>query len=87
MAGLQSGDGRIMIDSVVWAQYINVTDRQTDSHVAVANAAQRPGIGRQSEGKVPYYVRGSDDVVLQASTSREPRTHSAAQTPSSSRTC
>jgi len=28
-----------MIDSVVWAQYINVTDRQTDSHVAMANAA------------------------------------------------
>jgi len=29
MAGLQSGEGRIMIDSVVWAQYINVTDTQT----------------------------------------------------------
>jgi len=28
---------RTMIDSVVWAQYINVTD--TDSHVAIANAA------------------------------------------------
>jgi len=26
MAGLQSGEGRMMIDSVVWAQYINVTD-------------------------------------------------------------
>jgi len=23
MAGLQSGEGRMMIDSVVWAQYIN----------------------------------------------------------------
>jgi len=30
MAGLQSGVGRMMIDSVVWAQYINVTDTQTD---------------------------------------------------------
>jgi len=35
MAGLQSGEGRTMIDSVVWAQYINVTDRHTDSHVAI----------------------------------------------------
>jgi len=38
MAGLQSGKDRMMIDSVVWAQYINVTDRHTDSHVATANA-------------------------------------------------
>jgi len=30
----------MMIDSVVWAQYINVTDRHTDSHVALANATQ-----------------------------------------------
>jgi len=29
MAGLQSGEGRMMIDSVVWAQHINVTDTQT----------------------------------------------------------
>jgi len=29
MAGLQSGEGRMMIDSVVWAQNINVTDTQT----------------------------------------------------------
>jgi len=26
MAGLQCGQGRIMMDSVVWVQYINVTD-------------------------------------------------------------
>jgi len=38
MAGRQSGEGRMMIDSVVWAQYINVTDRQTDRHVAIANS-------------------------------------------------
>jgi len=31
MAGLQSGDGRMMIDSVVWTQYFNMTDTQTDS--------------------------------------------------------
>jgi len=29
MAGLQSGEGRMMIDSVVRVQYINVTDTQT----------------------------------------------------------
>jgi len=27
--GIRSGKGRTMSDSVVWAQYINVTDRQT----------------------------------------------------------
>jgi len=47
MAGLQSGEGRMMIDSVVWAQYINVTDRQTDSHVAIANVAPKHSVGRQ----------------------------------------
>jgi len=29
MAKLQSGEGRMMIDSVVWTQYINVTDTLT----------------------------------------------------------
>jgi len=29
MAGLQSGEGCTMIDSVVWAHYVNVTDTQT----------------------------------------------------------
>jgi len=37
-AGLQSGKGHMMMDSVVWAQYINMTDTQTDSHVAITNA-------------------------------------------------
>jgi len=32
MAGLQSGEGSMMIDAVVWTQYINVTDTQTDRH-------------------------------------------------------
>jgi len=39
MDGLQSGEGRVRIDLVVWAQYINVTDTQTDRHVAIAIAA------------------------------------------------
>jgi len=29
MTGIQSGEGRMLIDSVIWAQYINVTDMQT----------------------------------------------------------
>jgi len=41
----------MMIDSVVWAQYINVTDRHTDSHVAVANAALCTGVGWHSRGR------------------------------------
>jgi len=53
MAGLQVGEGRMMIDSVVWAQYINVTHShvamtwQTHCHVAVANAAPTHCVGRQ----------------------------------------
>jgi len=43
MAGLQFGEGRMMIDSVVWTQSVHQrdrhTDRQTDSHVAIANVA------------------------------------------------
>jgi len=38
----------MMIDSVVWAQYINVTDTQADSHVAIANAAPTHCAGRQN---------------------------------------
>jgi len=48
--GLQYGEGRMMIDSVVLAQYINVTDKHTDSHVAITNAALRTGVGRQNPG-------------------------------------
>jgi len=33
MAELQSGEGRVMIDSVVWASYNNVTDKQTAINV------------------------------------------------------
>jgi len=49
MAGLQiqSGKGCMMIDSVIWAQHINVTDTQTDSHVTTANAAPTHCIRQQ----------------------------------------
>jgi len=39
VAGLQSDEGRMVIDSAVWAQYTNVTDTQTDRHVAIESAA------------------------------------------------
>jgi len=45
-ARLQSGEGRMVIDLIVWTQYINVT-ANTDSHVATANAALTHCVGRQ----------------------------------------
>jgi len=45
MAGVQSGEGRTMIELVVWAQYINVT-KHTDT-VTIANAAPTHCVRRQ----------------------------------------
>jgi len=36
IAGLQSREGRTMIDTVVWAQYISATDTQTDRQPATS---------------------------------------------------
>jgi len=47
MAGLQSGESRMMIDSVVWAQYIN-----RHSHVVIANAAPTHCVGRQKHNGI-----------------------------------
>jgi len=44
MAGRQSGEGRMMIDSVVWAQYINVTD-QSCTRVGLTRGSGRVGFG------------------------------------------
>jgi len=41
MAGQQSPEGRIMTDSVIWAQYINETDTQIATQTA-AQAALSP---------------------------------------------
>jgi len=45
-----------MIDSDVWAQYINVTDTHTDSHVAIAErtapAGKKQAADRQSRSAV-----------------------------------
>jgi len=42
MAGLRSREGRMMIDSVVWAQYINVTNTETGRLVAITKATPTP---------------------------------------------
>jgi len=42
MDGLQSGEGRMMIDSVVWAPCINVTDTQTNRQTDMS-PEQTPG--------------------------------------------
>jgi len=59
----------IMIDSFAWAQCINVTDtqtdRQTDSHVAIANAAPMHCVGRQKNEIV--LLRQSKDGDSQSS--------------------
>jgi len=42
MAGLQSGEGRMMINTVVWAKCINVIDRQPRRYSKChANALRR----------------------------------------------
>jgi len=48
MAGLQSREGRMMIDSVVWAQYINVTDTQTATQPR-RHSSSRPNALRLAE--------------------------------------
>jgi len=50
MAELQSGEGRTMIDSVVWAQYVNVTNTQT---------ATQP---RRDSNSRPNEVRSGDNM-------------------------
>jgi len=52
----------MMIDSVVWAQYSNVTDTQTDRHVAVANTAPTHCVGRQKNG-LSLKVHSDDDAT------------------------
>jgi len=73
-AGLQSGEGRMIIDSVVWAQYVNVTDKLTDGHVAIANSAQMHCVVRQNIYK---------PVERQASTYCSDRPIAAADGPAS----
>jgi len=51
MAGLQAGESRMMIDSVVWAQYINVPDAQTDRQPLAIGPYQMPRQRSASGGK------------------------------------
>jgi len=61
---LQSGKGRIMIDSVVWAQYMNVTDTQTDRQTdrqPRRHSKCRVNVGRQKQAakviwRKPYRI-------------------------------
>jgi len=49
------------IDSVVWAQYINVTEKHTDSHVATAIAAPK------------QYASGGKNVRMRANEKLPPQ--------------
>jgi len=60
MAGLQSGECRMMIDSVVWAQYINVTD----SHVVTANAALTQYASGGKNITTPLLLRGLQKLTM-----------------------
>jgi len=53
MAGLDSYDGRMMIDSVIWAL---LQRDKTDSHIAIANAAPTQ-YGNDSGGKPILYCK------------------------------
>jgi len=55
MVGLQSDEGRTMIDSVVWARYINVTDTQT------ATSPQQMSRQRTASGGKNKRVRANCD--------------------------
>jgi len=48
MAGIQSSEGRMIIDSVVWAQYINVTD----SHITIVDAVPMHCVDQQKYNNV-----------------------------------
>jgi len=66
MAELQSGEGRMMIDSDLWAQYINVTDTQTATQPRpIAIAAKTHCIGWQKR------IKFKDDVAVVKSTLTE----------------
>jgi len=45
----------MMIDSVVWAQYINSTDTHAHSHVAIANAALTHCVERQNVNTFSWF--------------------------------
>jgi len=59
MVGLKAAEGRMMIDSVVWALISNVTDRQIDSHVTIAIAALTHCVARQKLFQIIHSLEGS----------------------------
>jgi len=64
MAGLQSGEGRMMIDFVVWAQYINVTDTETATspEQMLCQCTVSGGKNKQTPDLVCY--RDSSDAIV-----------------------
>jgi len=70
MAGLQFGEGRMMIDSVVWTQYINVqthrqTDRQPRRHSNCrSNALYREAKIGEIHKKCRHHCRSSVNVTV-----------------------
>jgi len=52
MSGLQSGEGRMMIDSIVWAQYINVTGTQPRRHSTGRPNVRAAKITKASSGRL-----------------------------------
>jgi len=84
MVGLQSGKGRMMIDSVVWAQNINTSDTQTDRHFATANAMPMQRIVQQKLNRTHAFSMVKFHFILQAPSlphfsARKPQHHQQLQ--------
>jgi len=61
MAELQAGESRTMIDSVIWAQYINVTNTETDRQPRRHNKGCANALRRTAKNFIPFLtVRGAD---------------------------
>jgi len=69
MAGVQSGEGHTMIDSVVWVQ---VTNAQTDRNVAVANASPMYCIGQQQSYDPPTAKNKRRQFFINSFSSNDP---------------
>jgi len=51
IVGLQSREGRLMIDSIVWAQYTNMTDTQTATQPRRQSNSRPNALRRAAETK------------------------------------
>jgi len=73
MSGLESGKDRMIIDSVVWAQYVNVTDTQTnmqtDDHAAMAKAELTHSVERQQYHTLQITMLAKQRISAKSKTS------------------